>query len=164
MFGRTGLLCLALYAAQPALAANWLTFGGDPQRTGWAQDEKDIDRNNVKNLTLLWKASLDNEPRELNSLTAPVAAEWVVTQNGMKEIVVVGGASDNLFALDAENGKVLWKKTFTAQGNSRQNPSWLCPGALNATPLIGKTGLELRVYAISSDGKLHVLDIHNQNR
>jgi hypothetical protein len=59
-------------AAQPALAANWLTFGGDPQRTGWAQDEKDIDRNNVKNLTLLWKASLDNEPRELSSLTAPV--------------------------------------------------------------------------------------------
>jgi outer membrane protein assembly factor BamB len=155
------LLPLIFCAIAPLNAANWLTFGGDPQRTGWAQDEKDIDRKNAKNLVLLWKASLDNQPRELNSLTAPVAAEWVATPSGMKEIVVVGGASDHLFALDAESGKVLWKKTFAADGSSRQAPSWLCPGALNATPLIGKNGLDLRVYAISSDGKLHALDIHN---
>jgi len=161
MLPRLGLVGLALCAIASVSASNWLTFGGDPQRTGWAQDEKDINRQNAKDLVLLWKASLDNQSRELNSLTAPVAAEWVVTQSGMKEIVVIGGASDNLFALDAENGKVLWKKTFTAEGASRQSPSWLCPGSLNATPLIGKSGLDLRVYAISSDGKLHVLDIHN---
>jgi len=143
------------------VASNWLTFGGDPQRTGWAQDEKDINRKNAKDLALLWKASLDNQPRELNSLTAPVAAEWVVTPSGMKEIVVIGGASDNLFALDAENGKLLWKKTFAAEGTPRQTPFWLCPNALNATPLIARTGLNLSIYAISSDGKLHALDIHN---
>src|SRR5271154_6273013 len=156
---RNGLLLSALCAVGPVHASDWLSFGGDPQRTGWAQGEKDINRGNAKDLTLLWKASLENQPRELNSLTAAVAAEWVVTPKGMKEIVVVGGASDNLFALDAETGKILWKKTFSAEGASRQTPSWLCPGALNATPLIGKNGLDLRVYAISSDGKLHVLDI-----
>ena len=79
MLPRSGWLCLALCAFAPSYASDWLTFGGDPQRTGWAQGEKDIDRKNAKDLTLLWKASLDNDPRELNSLTAPVAAEWVVT-------------------------------------------------------------------------------------
>jgi outer membrane protein assembly factor BamB len=161
MLSRAALLCLILRAAAPVHASDWLTFGGNPQRTGWAQGEKDIDRKNAKDLALLWKASLDNDPRELNSLTAPVAAEWVVTQAGMKEIVIVGGASDNLFALDAETGKTIWKKTFTTEEVSKQKPSWLCPNALNATPLIGKTGLDLRVYTISTDGKLHVLDIHN---
>jgi outer membrane protein assembly factor BamB len=115
----------------------------------------------VKDLTLLWKASLENQPRELNSLTAPVAAEWVVTPKGMKEIVVVGGASDNLFALDAETGTLLWKKTFTPASKPKQDPFWLCPNALNATPLIAKRGLDVMVYTISSDGKLHALDIHN---
>jgi outer membrane protein assembly factor BamB len=161
MLSRIVWLCLALSALAPLNASDWLTFGGNPQRTGWAQGEKDIDRKNVQHLSLLWKSSLENDPRELSSLTAPVAAEWVVTQTGMKEIVIVGGASDNLFALDAETGKVLWKKTFTAEGKPKQAPSWLCPNALNATPLIGKIGLDVRVYTISSDGKLHVLDIHN---
>ncbi len=158
---RTWLLALSLWLLAPLTASDWLTFGGDPQRTGWAQQEKDIDRNNVKDLTLLWKAKLDNQARELNSMTAPVAAEWVVTPRGMKEIVVVGGASDNLYAIDAASGEIVWKKTFTAEGKSNQAPSWLCPYSLNATPLIGKNGLEQRVYTISSDGKLHVLDIHN---
>ena len=151
------MLCLLA----PANAADWLTFGGDPQRTGWAQQEKDIDRENVKGLTLLWKAKLANDARELTSLTAPVATEWVVTPRGMKEIVVVGGASDNLFAIDASSGEIIWKKAFTAEGKPTQKPFWLCPNAMNATPLIAKNGLEQRVYTISSDGKLHVLDIHN---
>ena len=163
MLLRNGLLCAVcvLCAAALANAGNWLTFGGDPQRTGWAQQEKDINRTNAKDLTLLWKASLENEPRELSSLTAPVAAEWVVTPRGMKEVVIVGGASDNLFAIDAETGALLWKKTFTPNGKPTQKPFWLCPNALNATPLIAKRGLNLTVYTIASDGMLHTLDIRN---
>jgi len=112
-------------------------------------------------MTLLWKTHLDNEARELNGLTAAVEAEWVVTDQGMKEIVVLGGASDNLFALDAGSGQLLWKKTFGAEGKPRQQPFWLCPNALNATPLIQKQGLRASVYAIASDGKLHVMNIIN---
>lgn len=162
MFLRSRSPILALICLAPSFASDWLTFGGDAQRTGWAKEEKDITKDNAKNLGLLWKATLDNEPREMNGLTAPVAAEWVVTPQGMKEIVVVGGASDNLYALDAESGKLIWKKTFTAEGKPKQQPFWLCPNALNATPIVRKArGLKVLVYAISSDGKLHVLDIHN---
>ena len=161
MFSRIVALSLSLTLAASLPASDWTMFGGDPQRTGWAQGEKDIDRTNAKDLTLLWKLSLDNQARELNSLTAPVAAEWVVTPHGMKEIVIVGGASDNLFALDAESGKVVWKKTFTPKVKPKQDPFWLCPNALNATPMIAKRGLNVLVYTISSDGQLHTLDIHD---
>jgi outer membrane protein assembly factor BamB len=152
-------LCLPLVAISQLAAANWLSFGNDAQRTGWSPQETDIHRENAKSMALLWKAHLDNEPRELNSLTAAVVVEWVVTDKGMKEIAIVGGASDHLFALDAGSGKLLWKKTFAVEGKPKQEPFWLCPNALNATPLIRKDGLTASVLSIASDGKLHVLNV-----
>src|SRR6266849_3139827 len=152
-------LCVPLISIVQLAAANWLSFGNDAQRTGWAPQETDIHRDNAKSMALLWKAHLDNEPRELNSLTAAVVVEWVVTDKGMKEIAIVGGASDHPLALDAGTGKLLWKKTFAVEGKSKQEPFWLCPNALNATPLIRKEGLTASVLAIASDGKLHVLNV-----
>src|SRR5580700_3227257 len=140
-------------------AANWLSYGGDPQRTGWNPKETDITPENAKSLGLLWKQHLDNQSRELNGLTAPVAVEWLPTDQGMKEIVIVGGASDNLFAMEAATGKLLWKKTFANENAPKQKPFWLCPNALNATPLIRKEGLKASVMAIGTDGKLHVLNV-----
>jgi outer membrane protein assembly factor BamB len=153
--------CLPLLWISPSLAANWLSYGHDPQRTGWSPQETDITPANAKSITLVWKAHLDNQPRELNSLTAPVNVEWITTNQGMAEVTIVGGASDNLFALDSDTGKLLWKKTFQVEGTSRQQPSWLCPNALNATPLIRKDGLTATVFAIASDGKLHALNAIN---
>ena len=152
-------LSLSLVLVLPLAAVNWLSFGGNPQRTAWSPEETDINRDNAKSIALLWKTHLDNTPRELNSLTAAVVVEWVVTDKGMKEIVVVGGASDNLFAMDAITGKLLWKKTFAVEAKPKQTPFWLCPNALNATPLIRKEGLKASVYAIASDGKLHMLNV-----
>jgi outer membrane protein assembly factor BamB len=155
------LSCLLLTCVFPLTAADWRSFGRDAQRTSWSPQETDINPGNAGAMTLLWKTHLDNQPRELNGLTAAVEVEWVVTDQGMKEIVVVGGASDNLFALEAGTGKLLWKKTFSAEGKPRREPFWLCPNALNATPLIRKERLKASVYAIASDGKLHVLNITN---
>ena len=93
--------CVSLILGSLLMADNWLSYGKDPQLTGWSPQETDINRDNVKSMTLLWKAHLENEPRELNSLTAAMVVEWVVTDQGMKEIVIVGGASDHLFAMEA---------------------------------------------------------------
>jgi outer membrane protein assembly factor BamB len=153
--------CLALLWLSHLAASNWLSYGHDPQRTSWSREETDINRDNAKSLTLLWKSHLDNQPRELNSLTAPVNVEWVTTDKGMAEIVIVGGASDNLFALDAGSGKLIWKKTFEAEGKPHSEPFWLCPNALNDTPLVRKDGLAATVFIISSDGKLHTLNAIN---
>ncbi len=153
--------CLALLWISHLVADNWLSYGRDAQRTGWSPKETDINRDNAKSMTLLWKAHLDNQARELNGLTAPVNVEWVTTDKGMADILIVGGASDNLFAINADNGKLIWKKTFEAEGKPHGEPFWLCPNALNDTPLIRKDGLAATVLVISSDGKLHTLNAIN---
>jgi outer membrane protein assembly factor BamB len=153
--------CGLLVLLYPLGADDWLSYGHDPQRTGWSPKETDINRENAGSISLLWKTHLDNQPRELNSLTEAVVSEWIITDKGMKEIAVVAGAADNLFALEASSGKLLWKKTFTVEVKAKEKPHWLCPNSLNATPLIRKDDLGVSVYAISSDGKLHVLNILN---
>jgi outer membrane protein assembly factor BamB len=140
-------------------AADWTSYGGNPQRTAWSPKETDINPENAKSMGLLWSLHVDNQSRELNGLTAPVAAEWIPTDQGMKEIVIVGGASDNLFAIEAATGKLLWKKTFANEIKPKGRPFWLCPNALNATPLIRKEGLKASVLVIATDGNLHVLNI-----
>ncbi len=157
---------LALLAVSCSVAAaSWLTFGGDAQRSGWAKDETAISAESVKEMQLLWKLKLDNAPKELNSLTSPVVINPVYTNRGAETYVVVGGSSDNLFVVDADTGKLVWQKHFTNEGPPPSGPqssgSYFCPNALNATPIIvnGKEGPT--VHAISTDGKLHALNIVN---
>src|SRR5215831_14696244 len=92
-------------------AADWLTFGHDPQRSGWASEEKQLTLENVGGLALKWKVKLKNEPRSLTALTTPVVASDVTTSQGVKTLVYVGGSSNHLFALDADNGNVVWETT-----------------------------------------------------
>src|SRR4051794_24437259 len=81
-------------------AAEWPTDGGNPQRTAWQKDEKILSKDNVRNLKVLWKLKLDNQPQEMHSLFAPLIVEGVPTASGPKEIGVVAGISDNLYAID----------------------------------------------------------------
>jgi outer membrane protein assembly factor BamB len=145
-------------------AGQWLTFGGNPQRDGWARDETALSKENVKSIKVIWKRKIDSAPKELNSLTAPIIVENVLTAQGHKDIILVGGGSDTLDAVDADTGKVLWHKTFQAEGTPRQTPRWLCPNALNATPVIQQGGdfpRDKTVHVIASDGKLHSLNVVN---
>src|SRR6185312_6666819 len=148
-----------------ALAANgseWLTFGGDPQRTGWAKDEKILTKENLKSFGLQWKLHLDNAPKELTSLTVPVIVEDVYTARGVKDVAIVAGSSDNLYAIDADTGKLLWKKTFTGEGKSKRESDGLCPSGLNDTPVLQREEGELgtmNAYVVASDGKLHALNV-----
>lgn len=153
-----GLLAVSV-AAQ---ASEWLTFGGDAQRTGWAKEEKLLTKDSLKNFGLQWKLHLDNEPKELSSLTVPVIVEDVYTAKGVKDVMVVAGSSDNLYAIDADLGRLLWSKKFTVDAKPKQQPHWLCPNGLNDTPLLQKEegGLgTMNVYVIASDGKLHSLNV-----
>jgi outer membrane protein assembly factor BamB len=162
LFRYAGLLLVMGMLGAPA--AEWLTFGGDAQRTGWAKDEKLLTKDSLKTFGLEWQLHLDNEPKELISLTAPLVVEDVYTSKGVKDIVVVAGSSDNLYTIDADSGKLLWKKAFTVEAKPKQKPHWLCPNGLNDTPVLQKErgGLgTMNVYVIASDGKLHVLNVIN---
>lgn len=147
-----------LLALAPVTLADWPTFGGDAQRSGWARAEQILDKTNVKTLEMKWKIQLRNKPKELTSLTAPIVADQIKTARGIKEFVIVGGSSDHLFAIDADTGKLVWSKTFGVSGTPSWKPETLCPYALNATPVV-QGGRPKIVYAISSDGKLHALKL-----
>ena len=68
-----GLVCVLswspnLQAQSGAKVADWLTDGGDIERTAWQKNEHLLSTTSVKNMKLLWKTKLDNEPRQMHNL------------------------------------------------------------------------------------------------
>jgi outer membrane protein assembly factor BamB len=178
---RDGLLGLQLHAGRPMkiefrnirLAdldsgasdppADWLTDGGNPQRTAWQAEETRLSTRSAKDIRLLWKITLDNTPREMHSLLPALVVGQVDTKDGPKQIVIVTGVSDNLYAIDAERGVLLWKKRFdhSAVGDTVPHSGLMCPGGITATPVVGATAVPGRytIYAASWDGMLHQVNV-----
>ena len=92
-------------------------------------------------MKLLWKTRLDNEPRQMHNLLPVLIASNVTTASGPKQIVLVTGVSDNLYALDADTGSLLWKHHFQSDWTPPPfvRGGILCPGGMTATPVIGPT-------------------------
>lgn len=146
-------LCLSV----SLYAADWVTFGSDPQRSGSPFNERILTVKNVGGLELKWKVKVNNEPKSLTALTAPTVAGDVTTAQGIKTLVCVAASSNHLFALDAESGKIIWSKTFDTHVAAKEEDSWLCPQGINATPTIDKDkGI---IYVIAMDGRLYGLDL-----
>jgi outer membrane protein assembly factor BamB len=170
----TGLLllligCVAYWSpgrsAQSGKLADWLTDGGDVERTGWQRNETILSTSSVKNMRLLWKTKLDNEPRQMHNLLPVLIASNVTTDNGPKQIVLVTGVTDNLYGLDAETGAILWKRHFETDwvppAGGGRGAGILCPGGITATPVIGPTDTPGKyiVYAAAWDGTLRRVDL-----
>ncbi len=180
-------VCLPLAHAQVGRVADWLTYGGDPQRTGWQKYETTINKESVKGFQLLWKLKLENETKAMYSIFEPLIMGRLITNRGFKEMAYVAGSSDNIFAVDADLGRILWQRHFehAADVPQTQNPTWLCPGGLTATPVIpppptfgGRGGAATSagrgpapppaprpaprgIYLLTSDGSLHEMNLAN---
>ena len=158
----TTLIAMALSCAM-AWSADWLTDGGNTTRTAWQKDETIFTTANVSQTKLLWKVKLDNQPRQMHSLFPPLIVGQVTTDNGPKQIAIVAGVSDNLFAIDVEHGELLWKKHFETSWTppTEGRVYVLCPGGLTATPVIGPSGTpgKYTIYAASWDGTLHRVNV-----
>jgi outer membrane protein assembly factor BamB len=157
------VFALVLTASALSFAAEWRTDGQNPQRTAWQTDEKILNKDNVKGMKVLWKIKLDNIPQEMHSLFAPLIVEGVPTKDGKKEIAVVGGISDNIYAIDAKTGKLLWQRHFEYPTPARRGREGdpLCPPGMTAAPTISEptaTG-QRTVYALAGDGMLHSLNV-----
>lgn len=138
-------------------ARDWTSWGYDQERSGWNRGETTLSKANVSKLTLLWNTELSTPPADvvLSTLTAPIVVEGVQTQAGAKNLVLLLGADDTLFALDADAGKVLWQKTFHNPLVPQRPATWLCSNTAQDTPVVDRQrGV---VYLIASDGKLRAL-------
>ena len=144
-------------------AADWPTDGGNSRRTGWQQDEKILNKGNVGKLQILWKLQLDNVPQEMHSLFPPLIVTNIPTGDGPKQIAIEAGISDNLYAIDVDAGKILWKKHFDYPTPAKRGHPGdpLCPPGQTATPVIGPAAANgaRTVYALAGDGKLHSINV-----
>lgn len=163
-----GWLCLAALCAGAARAAgpaqnsvprDWLTWGYDQERTGWNQGEVTLTKDNVSELELLWKAQVSTKPSEmvLATLTAPLVVEGVATGRGKKNLLFVVGSDDTVFAMDADTGKIFWRRHFQNPLKPPRITTWLCSNTQNATPVIDRKRAIL--YLNTSDGMLRGLNL-----
>ena len=106
------MLVAILLAATSAQAADWPTFGHDPQRSGWAAEERTLTPANAGQLELQWKATVKNDSYSLSALTPPVVASNVSTIKGVKNVVYVSGIGGTVFALEAESGEAMWNRNL----------------------------------------------------
>lgn len=162
-FSLPAVLFTALTAAcATCWCADWFTASADPQRTAWQKDEKTISPANAGRTKLLWKLKLDNEPHQLHSLLGTLIAGNVATRDGVRQIVIEAGSSDNIYAIDAEKGTLLWHKHFDyTYGPAPTGGAALCPGGMTAVPVIGPAATQgkFTLYAASWDGMLHQLNV-----
>src|SRR5580692_8444714 len=91
-------LCLAAgIGAMVVWGADWPSTGGNPQRDGWAQGERDLSKENIaaKNVQLLYKYKFDgNEAKGLQSMSTPIVLNSIIGYKGFKQLVFDGGSSD----------------------------------------------------------------------
>jgi outer membrane protein assembly factor BamB len=153
------MVAAALLSLHYIQASDWTMYGGDPQRSGIARGENELNKESVPKLKLQWKTRVENRTKELTALTVPVVVSGVPAPGGFKDFVVVAGSDDNLFAIDGDTGRLLWQKKFAVTEKPKQEPHWLCPNALTATPVIDRK--QLVAYVLSSDGQLHSLNVVN---
>ncbi len=142
-------------------SADWLAGGNDFERTHWQKEEKILSPTTAKNMKLLWKIQLDSKPRVMSNLFTTLVAGKVNTKTGPKEIAIEAGVSDDLFAIDAKDGKILWHKHYATDyvgPNPGTDP--LCPGGQTAIPVIGNDAPgKYTIYSVSWDGKLHQINV-----
>src|ERR1051326_8269332 len=99
----------------------------------------------------------------MHSLLPALVVGRVDTRDGPKEIVIVTGVSDNLYAIDAQRGVLLWKKRFehSAIADTTPHSGLMCPGGITATPVIGSTRGRGRytIDAVSGEGPPHQMNV-----
>jgi outer membrane protein assembly factor BamB len=156
------LLISLVVRAQTLRPHDWLTWGGDVERSGWNRSETALSRNTIRNLELKWKMQIDKSvPVDIESgasmLTAPLVVEGVRTSQGSKTLVLTLAASNTFAAMDTDSGNVVWERKFDDAVRPSSAANWVCTNTSTATPVVDKPkGV---VYVLSADGRLHTLAI-----
>jgi outer membrane protein assembly factor BamB len=113
--------------------ADWASQSGNPQRDGWAKSEKAFTRDNARTIELLYKFKAENQVMGLQSLTSPIINGMLITYLGFKEMLVFGGSGDNVYSVDADLNRLIWRVHLDYKGDRpRAAPTALCPGGMTA--------------------------------
>ncbi len=111
-------LCLLLPAA------DWINSRGDAARTGWQKRERYFKPATVKDLKMLWKYPLGAG----EYFTAPIIIGPFVSHRGIKELIFTAGSHNDVYAVDADLGRLFWKQQIEPVPASNKP----CGGSLTA--------------------------------
>jgi outer membrane protein assembly factor BamB len=168
--GGPALICLGLCALLPAQrvraqsGAEWLTSSYDAARDAWQRGETKITPRNAGNLQLLWKVNVGAKTMGMLSFREPLIVTGVQTTGGAKTLAILASAANDVYAIDADTGTVVWQKRLKWESEKPQEPGegrgFICTNALSATPVVSpKDAPVRRLYVLASDGYLHTLDL-----
>ena len=121
--------------AQGRGGGEWTTSHGDAQRASWVRTDARLTKDAVQKgeLKFLWKMKLDNETRQLNSLTTPVLMDRLISHRGFKALAFVGASGERVYAIDTDLARVYWTTIINYSSiTPPANSSWPCPGGLMA--------------------------------
>lgn len=115
---------------------NWLTYGGDAQHSNWEPADTLITKDNAKDLRLLFKLKLENQPRTARALMPPIVLGNLISYRGFKELAFVAANSGVVYAVDTDLARVFWTKhlEYASLDPPVYGTSAACPGGLTATP------------------------------
>jgi hypothetical protein len=123
-----GLAGVVTWAQNRGGGSEWLTAGGDAQRTSWIRTDAAISVQTMSKpgFELQWKAALDNQARGSSGLAQGVTANDVTLFVSM---ALVTGSSNNVYAIDTDTGYSVWQRHFDLPLPSA---SAGCPGGITA--------------------------------
>lgn len=156
--------CWHIATAQSVRAAEWTTDSFNPQRDAWQRNETKFTPARAKDIELLWKIKTDNKPMGMQSFREPQIVAGVNTAGGTKTLAILAGSSNDVYALDANTGAMVWQDRLKWASSKPEEPGegrgFICTNALTATPVVTPAGAAQRfVYVLTSDGYLHALDL-----
>ena len=160
-----GCVLAPVHGAQAqATPQEWTTSSADPARDAWQRGDSGISPQTARNLTLLWKTKVENKTMGMQSFREPLIINGVKTSVGEKTITILAGASNDVFALDASDGTVLWTKKLKWESVKTEKPGegsgFICTNAQSATPVVTPAGAATRLlYVLASDGYMHTMDL-----
>jgi hypothetical protein len=129
-------LASAAALAAPAARAQireWTTSNGDAQRTSWVRTDPRLTRDAVQKgeFKFLWKMKLNNETRQLYSLTEPILMDRLISHRGFKTLAFVGGSAERVFAIDTDLARPYWEMVINYSSIAPPGYSTMaCPGGL----------------------------------
>jgi outer membrane protein assembly factor BamB len=131
--------------------ADWPMQSGNPQRNGWAKSEHEITKQNVANLSVLYKYKADNQAHGQYALSSPIINGNLITYRGFKEMLIFSGTADKVFSVDADLNKLIWESRFGSTGTRTETvQDTSCPGGMTSPVLMAGSSSAFMHFATRS--------------
>lgn len=145
-------------------SSEWTTSSGSAARDGWQRGTSSLNPESVKNLQLLWKVKVQNKPMGMLTFREPLIIAGVRTSAGTKTLAILAGSSNDVFAIDADSGSIVWQKKLKWESDKPQEEGegrgFICTNAQSATPVVTPADAGTRrLYVLASDGYMHTIDL-----